>query len=503
MRSTAKRFIGLIHMVIPTLAAKELRLLLRDPRAVLLLLATPFVLIVVLGMILGEGFGQRPDDRLRIAVVNLDQGYAVPQAVSWLTLASQPGSLPAGVAGVLATQQALVGQAWSRQVLRDLALSAEVKVELIPDRATAQRLLAERRRAAVLVFGPDFSARVDRCSFLADGINPFYRDGVDLPTLDAVVLKDDTQLAAAAIMEQVVQVTMLRTVLPWMIGRAFEKLGDPVFLDLLGQRVPGYLFLPATMRQAIGAGVAGSIQDLFPRYNLTGKTWTALTKSTAHEGSGTPAAAFRDEGGTGPLRRGALLYQTLVPAFTVAFAFFLVLTVGWLFTAERRQGTLIRLRAAPLTRGQRLIGKLLPCLLVSVLQGLMLLVAGKLAFGMSWGSQPWLLVPVVVATSLAAMGLALVIAGLARTESQVAIYGTLVVLALALIGGCLVPRALMPERLLPWTRLTPHAWALDAYTELLLSATPNLVTVATACAVLIGFGGLFLGMAWAVLRTEG
>ena len=43
------------------------------------------------------------------------------------------------------------------------------------------------------------------------------------------------------------------------------------------------------------------------------------------------------------------------------FAYFLVLTVGWLFVAERRQGTLKRLRAAPLSRSEILLGKLLPC----------------------------------------------------------------------------------------------------------------------------------------------
>ena len=37
---------------------------------------------------------------------------------------------------------------------------------------------------------------------------------------------DPTQLTAASIIEQVGQVTMLRVVLPWMIGRAFEKIGD-------------------------------------------------------------------------------------------------------------------------------------------------------------------------------------------------------------------------------------------------------------------------------------
>ena len=72
------------------------------------------------------------------------------------------------------------------------------------------------------------------------------------------------------------------------------------------------------------------------------------------------------------LKRGTIRYQVLVPSYTVTFAFFLVLTVGWLFVAERRHGTLVRLRAAPLARWQILLGKLIPCLVVSLFQGFFL-----------------------------------------------------------------------------------------------------------------------------------
>ena len=70
----------------------------------------------------------------------------------------------------------------------------------------------------MLIFKPHFSMRVARCSFLVDGINPFHRDGVYLDKVGAELLKDSTQGGAASIIEQVAQVSMLRVVLPWMIG---------------------------------------------------------------------------------------------------------------------------------------------------------------------------------------------------------------------------------------------------------------------------------------------
>src|ERR1700758_5050090 len=78
------------------LAKKELRLLLRDRIAAVLLLGMPLLFILVLGLLLGEGFGQKSDDRLRVSLVDLDQGPCPiddPEAVR---------QTAAGAAGLLA-----------------------------------------------------------------------------------------------------------------------------------------------------------------------------------------------------------------------------------------------------------------------------------------------------------------------------------------------------------------------------------------------------------------
>ena len=56
-----------------TLAAKDFRLLRRDYRSAIILLATPLIFVAVLSVVVGEGFGQKPDDRLRVSVVNEDR----------------------------------------------------------------------------------------------------------------------------------------------------------------------------------------------------------------------------------------------------------------------------------------------------------------------------------------------------------------------------------------------------------------------------------------------
>lgn len=548
-------------MPIWTIAGKDLRLLLRDVRALLILLALPLFFVLVLGVTLGEGFGKK--DALRVAVVNLDRGIPrhfdrpamTREAAAWLAAGPDPVAGPhrALAASCLACadhQTWFPHVSWSEMLLRDLGETAGIEVELIPTVEEARELVRNGRRAAVLVLGPRFSRRVERCSFLAsgsgtlfaqtagfpaavnpiglalaglhqetqdalpldlfDGVNPFYRDGVNLAVLDVTVLKDETQVTGSAVIDQVAQGSLLRVIMPWMIGRAFEKLGDPQFLALLGREpeLPAMVrtfltspFVSTQQRRALGTGLQGAVQNLFPRYNLTAKTWAALTKEREHTGtSGAGRQQYRAEGW---LRRGTARYQLLVPAYLVTFAFALILTVGWVFVGERRQGTMRRLMAAPITRGQILLGKLLPWLLVSLLQGLLLLLAGRVLFGMSWGPEPYWLVPLVAATSLAAMGLALLVAALARTEMQVAIYGTLLVLGLgALASGMTGDRSLMPEVMQRISLVTPHAWALDAYRQLLFSAQPNLALVAQACVILAVFGVGFLALAWWFLKLE-
>src|ERR1041385_1235769 len=87
-------------MVIWTLARKDLRLLVRDARALVILLVMPLIFVLVLGVSLGEGFGQKPADRLRVTVLNLDEGLPryfdrpamVREAAGWWAVGTPTGT---------------------------------------------------------------------------------------------------------------------------------------------------------------------------------------------------------------------------------------------------------------------------------------------------------------------------------------------------------------------------------------------------------------------------
>jgi ABC-2 type transport system permease protein len=186
--------------------------------------------------------------------------------------------------------------------------------------------------------------------------------------------------------------------------------------------------------------------------------------------------------------RGNIIYQTLVPGFMVMFAFFLVNIMASSFINERKLGTLRRLQTSRISPTQLLWGKTLPFLAVSFTQCVLLFLSGKFMFGMSWGSYPFMLLPVILTTSISATGLGLLLATIVRTESQVSSYSTFLVLVLAGISGCYMPRGWLPQLMQTISLATPHAWSLIAFEELLTHKNPSMRVVAESCGILTAMG---------------
>jgi len=194
-----------------------------------------------------------------------------------------------------------------------------------------------------------------------------------------------------------------------------------------------------------------------------------------------------------PARSGDIVYRVIVPGYTVMFAFFLINIMARSFISERQEGTLLRLQASPISRTSLLLGKTVPFFIISIVQGLLLFAFGRLLFGMSWGPLPLMLPPVIVCTSLAATGLGLLTAVLVRTDAQVSAYANLLVIALAGVSGCFMPRSWLPDSMRTISLATPHAWALIAYEQLLSGHQPDIARVLGCCAVLAIFGvGFFV-----------
>jgi ABC-2 type transport system permease protein len=159
-----------------------------------------------------------------------------------------------------------------------------------------------------------------------------------------------------------------------------------------------------------------------------------------------------------------------------------------------------RLRVAPVGPLGLLLGKNIPFYILSLLQTAVLFLSGKLVFGMSWGAEPWLLVPVVACTSLAATALGLMVATFIRTDAQVSAYGNSLVIVLAAISGCFMPRDWLPDVMQQVSLATPHAWALLAYDEILGHEHIVHSQVVRCCGMLLAFAAGFFLIGWLRFR---
>ncbi|MDQ4070281.1 MAG: ABC transporter permease [Actinomycetota bacterium] len=146
---------------------------------------------------------------------------------------------------------------------------------------------------------------------------------------------------------------------------------------------------------------------------------------------------------------------------------FLFLTVGFgarSLLAERRTGTLARLRAAPTTPEGIVAAKTVSVLVLGLASILTLWLATSVLFGASWGSPP-LVLALCVATVFAIAGISALVTALARTEQQAEGLTSMVTFTLAILGGNFVPPEAFPGLLARLSLLTPNGWALRAFSE--------------------------------------
>lgn len=187
-------------------------------------------------------------------------------------------------------------------------------------------------------------------------------------------------------------------------------------------------------------------------------------------------------------------FQITVPGNAVLFGFFLALTVGLSFSEERRLGTWRRLLAAPVARSTILLAKLVPYVLVGLLQFGFLFAIGIVGFGMKVGGSPLALVVLTTAVVVCATALGLLIAAIGGSERGMGSIGSVLLLVMGLLGGCMVPRLAMPAVMRTIGLAVPHAWALDGYFALLVRDGGGLVDVAPQIGALAGFAVVFAAL---------
>lgn len=171
----------------------------------------------------------------------------------------------------------------------------------------------------------------------------------------------------------------------------------------------------------------------------------------------------------------------------VMFSLFALKVAGAHLLNERTWHTWDRLRATPATFGEILIAKILPIYVSILAQQALLFTFAAVAFGLHPRAGWWALALCVVAWSACVLLMGAGAATLARTPAQLSAGGDIFALLTSVLGGAIVPIALLPGALHSLAPLSPGYWGLQAY-HAALTATP--AALVHPLIALAGFGAL-------------
>jgi ABC-2 type transport system permease protein len=150
----------------------------------------------------------------------------------------------------------------------------------------------------------------------------------------------------------------------------------------------------------------------------------------------------------------------------VFFMFFGASNVARTILTEEQAGTLPRLFTTPSSRQVILGGKFASTFLTVVAQAVIIIVCGRLFFGIDWGALEAVALLTIVAAATAA-SLGLLIISVVRTPAQAGGISAGVFLVLALLGGNFTGTAQSGTTYATIERLTPNGWLLVGWNETL------------------------------------
>jgi len=207
------------------------------------------------------------------------------------------------------------------------------------------------------------------------------------------------------------------------------------------------------------------------------------------------------------------------PALVAFFAYFFVyILTGVSFLRERTGGTLERLMATPVTRGEIVAGYTLGFGVFAMVQVALIMtwVLGSLqvpsigplpAFSVGLGIEvagsPLLAFVVVILAAMGAVSLGIFLSTFARTELQVIQFIPIVIVPQFLLSGVLFPVATLPELLQPLSYLMPLFYAVDGLRQVFIRGADLSVTALQVdLLVLTGFAIFFAAIASRTIRRD-
>ncbi|MGI9598215.1 MAG: ABC transporter permease [Acidimicrobiales bacterium] len=184
----------------------------------------------------------------------------------------------------------------------------------------------------------------------------------------------------------------------------------------------------------------------------------------------------------------------------VLFMFLTGLSGSAAVIQTRNLGVAGRMSGTPTSVGSIVAGEALGRFVIVLVQGLYIMAATTLAFRVDWG-DPLGAAAVLVVFAMVGAGAALLFGTLFSNDQQAGSVGVVVGIGLAALGGSMLPLEFYGDGLRMVSRLTPHAWANDAFAEL-VRRDGTIADLLPQLGALACFAAVFLVLAsWRMRRV--
>lgn len=210
---------------------------------------------------------------------------------------------------------------------------------------------------------------------------------------------------------------------------------------------------------------------------------------------------------------------SFAPAIVGFFVYFFVyILTGVSFLRERTGGTLERLMATPVTKGEVVAGYTIGFCVFATIQVAILMTwalgtvhvpaigplpAFDIGLGIQVAGGPLVAYLVVLALAVGAVSLGIFLSTFARTELQVIQFIPIVLVPQFLLSGVLFPVSTLPAVLQPLTKLMPLAYAVDGLRQVFIrGADLSVRALQVDLLVLVGAAILFAVLASITIRRD-
>jgi ABC-type multidrug transport system permease subunit len=161
---------------------------------------------------------------------------------------------------------------------------------------------------------------------------------------------------------------------------------------------------------------------------------------------------------------------------------------------EKKTKSVQRLLTTNMSKGQILAGHFLAMFVMIFLQLSVLILFGQLVLDLPYFSQPATTLALTLVTAIFTASLGMLIGAVSRSDEQVVVLSLVPMFVLSALGGAWVPLEFTPETYQRVAFLTPVAWVMDGYKDILVRGQ-GLEAVSPALLALLIYAAVLLAVA--------